>query len=89
MTDATYVEIKDRLKDIEVDMGALSQRVEATREMVTANQIEFKERIKEVENTAQEGLVSLTALRSEHRTGTGLLAFLIIAGISLLAAYRG
>jgi hypothetical protein len=82
-------EIRGRLTKIEADMGVLAERLESTKGMVIRNQSEFKDRITGLEDSHTETAVSLATIRSEFRTGTGLLAFLIVSGISLVAIFVG
>jgi len=84
VTERTHNEIWDKILEIEGDMGVLSERVESTKDMMTRNTVEFKERITDLEDSQRIQTTLLAAHRAEFKTGTAVLGFLIVAGISIM-----
>jgi hypothetical protein len=84
VTERTHNEIWDKIIEMEGDMGVLSERVESTREMMTRNTVEFKDRITNLEDGQTIQTTLLAAHRAEFKTGTAVLGFLIVAGISIM-----
>jgi TolA-binding protein len=77
-----------RLQQLEGRVTHLSARLDSMKETVARNQEEFKTRITGLEGNQQNFMVQLAQHRSEYRTGTALLAFLIMAGIALVGALQ-
>jgi TolA-binding protein len=78
----------ERLHQVESRVLHLSVRLDNMKETVARNQEEFKARITGLEGNQQDFMVQLAQHRSEYRTGTALLAFLIMAGIALVGALQ-
>ena len=78
----------ERLHQVESRVMHLSARLDNMKETVARNQEEFKTRITGLEGNQQNFMVQLAQHRSEYRTGTALLAFLIMAGIALVGALQ-
>ena len=78
-------DVASRLRSVEEKTLLLQEKLESTRYTVERNQEEFKTRITVLETNQKEHTVLLTQLRTESRTATGLISFLIVAGVSLLA----
>lgn len=78
----------ERLHQVENRVLHLSARLDNMKETVARNQEEFKTRITGLEGNQQNFMVQLAQHRSEYRTGTALLAFLIMAGIALVGALQ-
>lgn len=81
--DRTHNEIWERIEALKESSIITAARMEA----VENNQEDFKDRIANIEKGQEETALSLAAHRAEFKTGTGLLAFLIITCISLLGIY--
>ena len=77
-------DVEGRVQSISNALVQLSTRVDNMKETVQRNQEEFKGRISGLEGNQQTFMVQLVQHRSEYRTGTALLAFLITAGIALI-----
>ena len=82
--DRTHAEIWTKIGELEKEFAVVATRLETTSQLVAQNQEEFRGKIRTLEELSFNTQNAITAHRAEFKTGTGLLAFLIVAGIGAL-----
>lgn len=87
--EKTHADLWDRIGNLEIDVTALTERLDSTRELVLQNQEEFRTRITNIESTLGRNTVTITRIDEKISTGTKLLAWLFTAGIAAMGLGLG
>lgn len=80
----THNDLWDRIGNLEVDVTSLTERLDATREVVLNNQEEFRGRITNIENTLNENTVLIARVDQKITTGSKVLTWMFSAGIAAM-----
>ena len=83
----THNDLWDRIVVVERDLTVLSERIDMTKEVVIANQLEFRERCQILEEKSDLVYREVGEVGTTVKTAGYILSFLITAGITLLGFY--
>ena len=87
--ERSHNDLWDRIGNLEVDVTSLTERLDATREVVLSNQDEFKQRITAIEQTGQKNTILITRIDEKITTGSKAITWMFMAGIAAMTLGLG